>query len=565
MSKQHRAVGSGGNRWSRRRLLGATGAGLGTAAFLAACGGSKESESTASNTTAATPVAGGTAQVANATAAPEGKPGGTLHLAMDRDPVSLDPHIEASYRTLWTIGGVYNKPLRLTSDLKVTMDLAESFEQPDPTTLVLKLRKGVKFHNVAPASGREMTAEDVIYSISRIRTPKPEFQRGYMFEAISDMQATDASTVRIKLSQPFAPLLNYIANPFTVIVPREVVEAKGDLRSTAVGTGPFTLAEAQQGVAYKLAKNPAYWQSGRPYLDGTELRIIPDPASRVSAFRAKQLDLEQMEDQDVQEFKKDRSVSVQETAQGGWYSVRYNTTKPPFNDPRLRKAIDLVIDRKDIIALVAGGAGAPMGPVSPSLGDWALADADLEKLPGYRSDKTADIAEAKKLIAAAGVADFPPPLLFYIPAQIDEQIAVAMQQQLIKAGINAKLEKVDYAAWTPRLLKKDFFFTMAPSGFRDNPDEYLYALFYSTASRNDTGYANPEVDRMLDAQRTELDEAKRKKLVVDIQKKLLETELPNSWLYTSNVNEAMYPYVKGYKVTYSHNRSGQLVDMWFDK
>lgn len=547
---------------SRRRVLGVGGAGVSAALVAAACGGSGQSPST-SNTVV--PATGGTAQAGAATATAQGKSGGTLRLAMDRDPVSLDPHIEASYRTLWAIGGVYNKPLRLTSDLKVTGDLAQSYEQPDPTTLVLKLAKGVKFHNVAPTNGRELVAQDVIDSINRIRTPKPQFQRGYMFEAISDMQATDASTVTIKLSKPFAPLLNYISNPFSVIVPREAVEVKGDLRASAVGTGPFTLGEVTQGVSYKLAKNKAYWQAGRPYLDAIELRIIPDPASRVSAFRAKQLDLEQMEDQDVQEFKKDRSVQVQETAQGGWYSVRYNTQRAPFNDPRVRKAIDLVIDRNDMIALVAGGAGAQMGPVSPSLANWAIPDAELAKMPGYRQNKTEDIAESKKLLAAAGQSDFKPQLLFYIPAQINEQIAVTMQQQLVKAGITPQLEKVDYASWTPRMLKKDYFFTVAPSGFRDNPDEYLYALFHSTASRNDTAFANPEVDRLLDAQRVELDEAKRKALILSIQKKLLETELPNSWLYTSNVNEAMTPSVKGYAVTYSHNRSGQLVDLWLDR
>lgn len=545
-------------------MLGATSVGAGAALFAAACGSSKESNTSAVKESTAAPVSG-VAQVANATAAPQGKPGGTLRLAMDRDPVSLDPHIEASYRTMWAVGGVYNKALRLTSDLKVAPDLAESFEQPDATTLVMKLRKGVKFHNVAPVNGREMTAEDVIYSINRIRTKKPEFQRGYMFEAIADMQATDPSTLRLKLAQPFAPLLNYLANPFSVVVPREAVELKGDLRTSAVGTGPFTLTEATAGVSYKLAKNKDYWQSGRPYLDATELRIIPDTSSRVSAFRAKQLDLEQMEDQDVQEFKKDKSVAVQDASQGGWYSVRYNTTKAPFNDPRVRKAIDLVIDRNDIIALVAGGAGAQMGPVSPSLKDWAISDKDLQARPGYRANKTEDIAESKKLLTAAGYPDFRPPFLFYIPAQIDEQIAVAMQQQMIKAGINPQLEKIDYAAWTPRLLKKDFLFTMAPSGFRDNPDEYLYALFHSTSSRNDTGYSNPEVDRMLDAQRSETDTAKRKKLVLDIQTKLLDSELPNSWLYTASVNEAMFPYVKGYNVTYSHNRAGQLFDMWFDR
>jgi peptide/nickel transport system substrate-binding protein len=552
---------TGGGRVSRRRAL-TVGAGGAGAAFLVACGGAGGPAGSGGSPAAGT---SGTAQPVGTVAAEQGKPGGALRIAVDRDPVSFDPHIEASYRTLWAVGYCYDKPLRLTSDLKVAPELAESYEQPDATTLVLKLKPGVKFHDVAPVNGRAMTAQDVVYSIDRIRTPKPEFQRGYMFEAISEMQTPDATTVRVKLSQPFAPLLNYVGNPFTVVVPRELVEANGDLRGTAAGTGPFVLGEVTKGVSYKLAKNKSYWRTDRPYLDEILLRVTPDPASRVSAFRAKQLDLELMEDQDVQEFKKDRSVVVQETAQGSWYSVRYNTTRPPFNDPRVRKAVDLMIDREDIIALVAGGAGAAMGPVSPSLTEWALSEKELQARPGYRANKAEDIAEAKRLLAAAGQSDFRPQLFFYTPAQIMEQIAVAMQQQMVKAGITPQLEKVDYGAWVPRMLRKEYMFTVAPSGFRDNPDEYLYALFHSKASRNDTGYANPEVDRLLDAQRAETDGAKRRTLVLDIQKKLLDTELPNSWLFTGNVNEAMYPYVKGYTVTYNHNRPGQLFQMWFDR
>lgn len=491
--------------------------------------------------------------------------GGVLRFGMDRDPVSFDPHIEASYRTLWTVGYCYNKLLRLSSDLKVIPDLAVEYEQPDDTTVTFKLRPGVKFHNVAPVNGRALTAEDVAYSIGRIRTPSPEFQRAYMFEAVSSIQASSPDTVTFRLSKPFAPLLNYLANPFSVIVPKEAVEAFGDLRRNAVGTGPFLLQEANQGSSYRVVRNQDYFDTPKPYLDEISVAIMPDRGSRVSAFRAGQLDIEPMSVDDVQQFRGDSGVVVQEAPVGTWYTVRYNTTRAPFNDRRVRKAIDLVLNRDEIIALAAGGAGTPTGPVNPSLSDWAIPEEELRNLPGYRKDKEQDIAEAKRLLEQAGVRDFRPELIFYTPADVHEQIAVVMKDQLARAGIQVNLQKLDYAAWTPRLLQKDYQFTVTGNGYRDNPDEYLYALFYTGASRNDTGYSNPELDKLLEQQRTTTEESARREIIVEIQRRLLDSEVPNSWLYAETLYEVLQKKLRGYTITYAHNRAHQFTDVWLEQ
>jgi peptide/nickel transport system substrate-binding protein len=283
------------SRMNRRRwLAGATTTTAGAAAFaMVGCGDSDD---------AASPTAGGGAAgvgavtpSASPTAEPVGKKGGELRVAMDNDPVSLDPHIESSYRTQWVIGAVYNRLLNLTSDLVIRPELATSWEQPDPTTLTLKLQQGVKFQNVAPVNGRVFNAEDVIWNLTRIATNKPEFQRRYMFEAITGMTAPDANTVQIKLAQPFAPLLGYLANPFNSMAPKEAAADTGDLRTKAIGTGPFLYKEGQKGVAYKLARNPDYWEKDRPYLDAMTVSVVPQIPSRQAGFRAKQLDIEPMD------------------------------------------------------------------------------------------------------------------------------------------------------------------------------------------------------------------------------------------------------------------------------
>jgi peptide/nickel transport system substrate-binding protein len=546
-------------RLSRRRLIGG-GATLGLGAVsmaLIGCG------STPAPTPAAAPKQAAPAVLTPAPAA-KAKPGGELRIAVDADPVSYDPHIEASYRTQWAVGGAYNRVLGLTTDLKITPELAASWETPDPTTVVLKVQQGVKFHNVAPVNGRALTAEDIVWSIQRITTNKPEFQRRYMFDAIDKITATDANTVNIKLKQAFSPLFGYLANPFTVVAPKEGLNDKGDLRTGAIGTGPFVFKSGQKGVSYKWEKNPAYWEKEMPYLDSYTLNVVPDASTRLSSLRAKQLDFEVVTPDQASTLKGDNAFVLDSVAQGNNFTIRYNTTRPPFNDVRVRKAFDLIIDRKQIAALVFGGSALASGPINPGLTAWSMSQEDLLKAPGYRADKAADIAEAKKLLEAAGLANAEFEYVYYTPAVVHEQVAQTAQQQLEKAGLKVKLNKMQYAAWIPFTLEKKFAMTGTSSGFRDNPDEYLYALFHSTSSRNDTGYNNPEIDKLLELQRAQLKEEERKATVMELQKRLM-AELPNSWITGDTLTEARHAYVKGYVPTYTHNRPRQLVRAWMDK
>lgn len=549
-----------GTRVSRRRwLAGATATGAASLVAVA-CGGGDTKQ------TAATGTVGTIREAATATgsATPEaaGKPGGEIRAAMDQDPVSFDTHIEASYRTQWVVQGAYNRLLDLSSDLVIGPELATSWEQPDPTTLTLKLRDGVKFHNVAPANGRVLTAEDVVWNINRIATNKPEFQRRYMFEDVTSITAPDANTVVIKLRQPFAPLLAYLANPFNGVAAREAA-ADGDLRTKVLGTGPFVYKEGQKGVAYKLVKNPDYWQKDRPYLNGLTISIIPDANTRLDTFRAKQLDIEAPAPDQADSFKNARGYTYQESLQGGANSLRFVANRPPFNDPRVRRAVDLVINRKQVIDLVTGGKASITGPIPFSLAEWSLTQDEMSKTPGFRADKEADIAEAKKLLAAAGQADTEFVLLFYSPPDENERVAVTLQQQLQRAGIKVRLDKKEYAAWVPLTISLDYQFTATSAGFRDNPDEYLYAPFHSKSSRNSTGYNNPEMDKLLEQQRAQLNNTERKNTALTIQRKLIE-EAPYSFLYNLPVFEVTNSTLKGYKSTYSANRPRQFTRAWHD-
>lgn len=530
-------------RISRRNVIRGGGmASVGVALALVGCG----DEDSDSDGSASTP-------------AGDQQQGGEIVVALNNDPVSFDPHIEASYRTQWTAGYAYNKLMRLTPDMEIVPDLATGYEAVSDTEIVFKLHEGAPFHDVDPVNGRAVTSADAKYSLERIVTPQPEFQRAYMFEAISEMETPDDNTLVIRTAEPFAPLMSYIANPFSVIVAPEAVEASGDLRQTVIGTGPFQYDTHTRESNYQMRRFENYFAEDRPHLDRIRVNIMPDRSSRVSATLARELHIEPVSGDDAAQFSGDNWV-VHRSDQGGQTNIRFNATKAPFDDARVRRAFDLAVNKNELMALAIGGHGSLTGPVGPGIGPkWALMAEDLVGRPGYRDNKEEDYAEARKLLDAAGIGELSPEWIYYTPATENETVAVAVDQQMRSAGINVtpRLEKLDYAGWIPRMLDYQYEVTSTGSGFRDNPDEYIYALFRGGASRNDTGYDNPELNEMLDRQRTLMNEEERSALVLEINERLLE-EAPNSWLYADNLFEVVDSRLQGYGITYSHNRANRF-------
>lgn len=551
---------------SRRRAIKGGAMGVMGAGMLLAGMGCQDDDSSGSTATA-TATAGGSATGTEAPAG-EGTRGGQLRHALDLDPVSFDPHIEASFRTQFAgVGNAYNSLMMLTPDLEAVPDLASEVEVLDDGSVRFQLHEGVKFHDIAPVSGRVLTSEDVVASIERIRTDAPEFQRAYMFEQITGFETPDDRTVIMKFAEPFAPLFNYIANPFSAIIPREALDATGDLRQVVIGTGPFVQTRMDMGSTFELQRNPDYFRPELPYLDSIRIDVMPDASSRLAALRAGELTIEtRPTPDDALLFQGDDRWEVLEHSQEGQATVRYNCAAGPFTDERLRKAFDLALIRQENIDLVLGGQGYLSGPVGPGLGDrWSYTQDQLSGTPGYREDKEEDYAEARKLLEAAGQTDFTPKFIYYTPAVTNETNAVAIQQQLARAGIGitVTLEHLDYAAWIPQMLDQSYELTVTTSGFRDNPDEYLYALFATGASRNDTGYSNADLDQLLNAQRLEMDEDARSELVFQIQDQLME-DVPNSWLYSAAGFQIHSSKLKGYRATFAHNAPRQFVNAWLE-
>ena len=207
--------------------------------------------------------------------------GGTFISAKTTEAPSLEPNLEQALSRHRIDPLFYNRLVEWSADGKLEPSLAQSWStSADGKTWIFKLRQGVKFHN-----GRELVADDVKYSYERVLDPKlGSGGRGYL-SAIENIEIADKHTVRITTKQPSASLLAGMAGNWSSIVPREVIEQRGDLRRTAVGTGPFILQEWIPQSHLKARKNPDYWDKGKPYVDAVEIKIIPDEGNIIAQLR----------------------------------------------------------------------------------------------------------------------------------------------------------------------------------------------------------------------------------------------------------------------------------------
>jgi len=191
------------------------------------------------------------------------------------EPPTLDPHLNAGFTTHLYATLIYSCLVRLPAgpelrgpgDHRILPDLAEKWEWPNPTTLVFKLRRGVRFHNKPPVNGREVTADDVKYSLERFRARSAVGQR---LEPVQSIDVLDRHTVRLVLREPYAPLLNHLSNTANcAILPREAEERFRDFNSAeaSIGTGPFVLRSYERGVRAVYERNPTFHMPGLPYLD----------------------------------------------------------------------------------------------------------------------------------------------------------------------------------------------------------------------------------------------------------------------------------------------------------
>src|SRR6266702_73876 len=327
-------------------------------------------------TLGATVVGTGVIELANPARAHAQTPkrGGVFRIRGE-DPVSgLDPHIVVNHHRIATnLSFTHSRLVRIKSGAQVkpgTMpiepDLAESWTQANDTTFVFKLRKGVRWHNKPPVNGRELTAEDVRYSVEHFLTIQGN-ANAYMLKTVERVEATDRYTVKFTLKEPFAWFPDMLATPMAVaIIARECVEKFGDLKKPEafIGTGPWMLDNLRPGLGQTLVRHPGYFVPGLPYIDRVEQIVDEDSASRIAGFLAGKYDVgfdgglifrtEWVQIRDALKQKRP-NLRTADVVTNIMSHLSMRTDRPPFNDLRVRQAMSLAVDRKDLMDATSEG------------------------------------------------------------------------------------------------------------------------------------------------------------------------------------------------------------------
>ena len=524
----------------------------------------------------------GAALLPRAARAQSPKRGGTISIRA-WDPPHWDPFQTISYKTHIALSFTHSRLLKHKAGPGVTPgtfpiegDLAESWTQPTDTTYVFKLRKGVKWHNKPPVNGRELTADDVVFSVNHFLTVKGN-ANAYMLKSVEKVEAPDRYTVKFTLKEPFVWFLDMLSNPHAVaIVAKEVVEKHGDLKKweSVVGTGPWMLDSYRPNVGMTFVRNPTYFIQGQPYIDKVELTVDEDNASRMAAFLSGKYDLgwefpgtinrtDWLQIKDTLKQKRPKLTTV-EFPSPVMSHISMRTDQKPFSDVRVRHAMSLAIDRKTIIEQAYEGVGVMNPPIPAGLREWSV---PFDKLGEGAKYYKHDPAEAKRLLAVAGYPNgFPASMCF---TTYGSTLLVDIMQMVTKdlksVGIDAKVDQKEYGAYISTCFYGKFdAMTFGPqTGFLE-PDNFLFGQYYPEELKNQSHINDPVVADMLVRQRRMFDVAKRRELIYDIQRHLAKqqyyVQMP-SGVYVA-VWEAA---VKNYAPNMGYDYGGRLQAAWLDR
>jgi peptide/nickel transport system substrate-binding protein len=529
---------------------------------------------------------GGLALVGAAGAAPSlaqaPRRGGTLTVR-GWDPPMFDPMLTTAYRVHVPLSLTHSRlvkhkagPSVVPGTFTIEGDLAESWTQPNDTTYVFKLRKGVRWHNKPPVNGRELTSADVKYTIERFLSVKGN-PSAYMLRAIDRVETPDPHTVRIVLKEVNAWFLEMLASPMSVaIVPREAVEKFGDLKKaeSTIGTGPWMLDSHRPNVGLIFVRHPQYFQPGLPYIDRIEMMVDEDNASRLSAFLAGKYDLgwdligaiPRTDWVQIKDTLKQRrpNLRVAEFVSNVETHISMRADVKPFNDVRVRQAVSLAIDRQGIVDATLEGVGVLNAAIPAAFKEWSVPVDQLGE--GARYFKH-DPAEAKRLLAAAGYPNgFPASLCFTTygsPVFVDT--AQLILKYLKDVGIDSKLDQKEYGAFIASCYFGKFdSMTYGPQTPFVDPDNWIYGMHYPEELKNQSHVNDPVVTDLLVRQRRTAEPAKRREILADLQRHLARQQYYVQ--LASTVTIAVWDgALKNYGPNHGYDYGGRLMAAWLER
>jgi peptide/nickel transport system substrate-binding protein len=505
------------------------------------------------------------------------KLGGVLRVYHRDSPASMSILEEATNSVSIPMMAVFNNLVLYDQHIAqnsldtVVPELAESWSwNPDFTRLGFKLRDGVKWHD-----GKPFTAADVKCTWDLLLGRAPERLRANPRQSwwsnIAEVSADGPAEVSFRLKRPQPAILALMASGLAPVYPCHVPPAQ--MRQHPIGTGPFKFVDFKPNESIKLARNPEYWKPGRPYLDAIEYRIVPNRSTAILAFVAGQFDMTFPYEVTAPLLREIRQQAPQAVCElvpaNSSTNLLVNREAPPFDNPELRRALALALDRKSFIDTLAQGEGDIGGAMlPPPAGLWGMPPDMLASLPGYGADLAKNRDEARGILHGLGYG--PEKRLAVkiavrnVPTYRDPAILLA--DQLKQIGIEAELDTVETANWFPKLARKDYQIGINNTGSAvDDPDQQFFENYACGSQRNYTGYCNPELERLFAEQSAQADRDKRRRLVWEIDRKLQE-DGARPVVYHTRLGTCMQPQLKGVTVMVNSQYNGwRMEDAWLDR
>ncbi|MBI2918415.1 MAG: ABC transporter substrate-binding protein [Chloroflexi bacterium] len=507
--------------------------------------------------------------------------GGSLVVMKRGDPQSWDPDYtpggardtRETYQAVFSLMAT-SIPLKEPCQATINPEVAESWRWINDTTFEIKVRQGIKFQNKPPVNGRELTSEDVAYSLMR-SMEAPRRGLGSLPEHVKSAKALDATTVQVTTDGP-APILDlYMASFYgSPVLPKEAADAKGRFEApeTYIGSGPFTFDQYVPGVKLVFGRNPTYWKQGLPYVDQMTQLIMGDQSTRMATLRAGKLDLwfGELPVTAAKELQATaRNLQVQKCSQfsgPGKLWMRTDKADSPFADIRVRRAISMAIDREALVKTVLQGEASPVA-IYPA-GISPLVQAADQFPPEIRNYLTHNPSEAKKLLAEAGFPSGFTTSLTATPYYRSPYVEIveALIAMLGEVGIKVQPNWVEYGAWSSTALRgtyADLLYGLTVSG---EPLDDL-GRFHSKAgfNLNRSHLNDPTLDSLIDEMLIAKDESQRQALAFKIQDRVVDqayafvTPIPFDFAF-------FQPWVKGFLWSGSFYWSGPYLErVWLEK
>jgi peptide/nickel transport system substrate-binding protein/oligopeptide transport system substrate-binding protein len=467
----------------------------------------------------------------------DGRLPGHLYLRLNNNPTTLDPALITDVQGGGISAKLFNGLVRFNENLDLIPDIAHSWKlSDDHVTYTFRLRRDVRFSN-----GRKITAQDFKYSFERVLDPKTKAPLTWVLDriegandfiagkagSVSGIRIINDHTLALKLQKPFGPFLSLLAMTTSYVLPREEVERLGqDFGTHPVGSGPYLLTEWKHGQFIMLTAREDYFE-GRPKLNGIDYRIIPEDLTAVMEFETGHLDVLQIPSSEYKRYTTDPVWRDQVYGRPGLnsYYLGLNCTRPPFDDIRVRHAVNMAVDRKHILNTVFEKRGAlASGPIPPGL--WK-SKVLLQNKEGYDFDPD----KARKLIREAGAEG--KTIKIYITADPEVlDIIEIIQSYLAQVGLRAEIVQLDWSAFKQAVNEgeADAFWLSWWADYPD-PENFLFPLFHSASigsSGNRTRCLDPELDRLIDTAQQTIDERLRYRLYRQAEDRIIKNA---PWLF----------------------------------